>query len=121
MGNFGQEMGDNLELEFEIFKDAFLLKIATACNIDLYNCRAISEKFKEKNQEKITDWILDLSNVKFIDSSGLGVLATQANTIANSKKKIYILSPKSTVSHLFTMTGFSRWFAVVNSLDEIKQ
>lgn len=120
MDNFGQGMGEDLELEFETFKDAFLLKIKTPCNIDLYNCRSISEKFKEKNQEKTTDWILDLSNVKFIDSSGLGVLATQANIISSAKKKIYILSPKSTVSHLFTMTGFSRWFVVVNKLDEIE-
>ena len=81
-------MREDLELEFDTFKDAFWLKIKTHCNIDLYNCKSISEKFKEKNQEKTTDWIIDLSNVKYIDSSGLGVLATQANTISKANKKI---------------------------------
>ncbi len=120
MSSIGEGMNEGLALECTVYKEAFLLKITKLANIDLYNCRDISELCDEKNLEMITNWIIDMSLVKYIDSSGIGILIRQAGIINPSGKKIYILNPKSSISHIFSMKGFSKWFSIETNLEEIK-
>lgn len=120
MSSIGEGMNESLALDCSFYKQAFLLKIAKPANIDLYNCRDISTLFDEKNSEKVTNWILDLSLVKYIDSSGIGILIRQAGIIQPKGFKIFILNPKPSTSHIFSMAGFSKWFSIETNLEEIK-
>ena len=76
---------------------------------------SVSTEFKGK----LVDWInagntrivLDLSNVDFIDSSGLGAIVSSLKTIGNGGDLV-ICGIKETVMSLFKLTRMNRVFQI---------
>jgi anti-anti-sigma factor len=90
-----------------------LINFVNMKNIDLYTVRDLQEAFKVGNNEGVEDWIVDLSKILHIDSSGLGGLANQGMYLAKKSKRLFLLSPNSGVKHLFAVTGFNKIFTIV--------
>ena len=81
--------------------------------IDLYNARDLVEIFKLQNNNGQEDIAIDMSGIQYIDSSGLGALATQGMYLSKKNKKLILLSVKSSVNHLFKTSGFDRIFKIL--------
>lgn len=85
---------------------------------------SVSTEFKGK----MVDWInagsrriiLDLSNVDFIDSSGLGAIVSSLKTIGNDGDLV-ICGIKETVMGLFRLTRMNRVFQIFPSQPEAIQ
>ena len=66
-------------------------------------CRdKLDDMFKRNNYAKI---IIDLSNLTFMDSTGIGVLIGRYKKVKNSKKTIYITNPNNQIEKIFKMSG----------------
>ncbi len=78
------------------------------------------ESFCKKNPEKS---IIDISEVNFIDSFGLGTLVHHHTQIEKTGGKFTILNsntdPNTYIQRLFSMTGLNRIFKIANSLNSI--
>ena len=101
------------------FHNYRLITLSNMEQIDLYNEKEIQEVFQKGNAEGIEDWIIDLSKINHIDSSGLGGLANQGILLSKKSKRLNILSPKSGVKHLFSVGGFNKMFAVIQDKSDL--
>lgn len=85
--------------------------------IDIYNVKEFKETI-----EKITYFkkniIIDMKNLEFIDSSGLGVLVTLAQELNKDKRAMELLNPPAHIVKLISTTGIDNVIKVTidNSL-----
>ena len=73
-----------------------------------------ADQFKEYLYKLIDKEIrsirFDLSNLDYIDSTGLGVMIGVLKRIKIENKEIYIKSPKDNVKKIFSITGLDKIF-----------
>ena len=78
------------------------------------------EIFCKKNPHKV---IIDISEVNFIDSFGLGTLVHHHTQVEKTGGKLIVLNlntdPNTYIQRLFSMTGLNRIFKIANSLDSL--
>ena len=94
------------QIEIEIEKD---ISIITPLNnqIDLSNANAFGYEL-DKNLKENGKYILDLKNVIFIDSSGLGKIIAALRFANSSKSRFVICNIKEAVEVLFNMVRLSQ-------------
>jgi len=51
------------------------------------------------------DVVIDMSNLDFMDSTGIGVLLGRYKKLKNKNKQIYISNPNATIEKIFNMSG----------------
>lgn len=109
----------SLGIKISNYKHYHLVTFPIVGDIDLYNCNELKDVFNDGNDKGIKDWVLDLSLIKFIDSSGLGVLANQAMLLKKTDTLLTLFGLQKTTKHLFTMPGLTKLFKVINDLNEL--
>lgn len=65
--------------------------------------------------------LIDLQNVKFIDSSGLGALVSAMKTVRGAGGKLFICSVSEQVKMLFELTKMERVFEIFADQNEFNQ
>ena len=71
-----------------------------------------------KEIEEYNNIIISMEKVKFIDSTGLGVLIGVLKKIKEKDGKMVIVSPNTYINQIFEITGLYKVFKIVNSLNE---
>lgn len=66
-----------------------------------------------------SDLCLDLSEVSFIDSSGLGVILGRYKKLSATRLKMSILSPQPQVKRILELSGVMRIMPVYESLEQL--
>ncbi|MBD3627503.1 STAS domain-containing protein [Cyclobacterium sp.] len=69
-------------------------------------------------QEGVQTCIVDLSQVRYISSSGIGVLITILTKMRNNDGEVYLSSPSEHVKKLLIITKLNNIFNVFDSLEE---
>lgn len=87
-------------------------------NIDLYTTPELKDAFDQLNKTDKDKIIIDLLNVNFIDSSGLGILVTQALFLQKKNLVLKFINVNSTINHVFSLGGFTRSFKKCNNKEE---
>lgn len=80
-----------------------------------------SKDFKETIQPHLDSnmlVIVDLSALKFVDSSGLGALLSCLRTMNNKESQLKLIGLTKPVRALFELVRMHRIFSIYNSLDE---
>jgi len=88
-------------------------------DIDAYH----SAEFKKVIKEKMVSYsgstlVLDLSNVSYIDSAGLGSLVALLKNARTSGKNFVLSSLKPNVKRIFEMTRLDKVFKIVDTPEE---
>jgi anti-anti-sigma factor len=65
--------------------------------------------------------LLDLKEVKFIDSSGLGALVSAMQMVRNANGKLFVCSISDQVRMLFELTKMDRIFKTFTDQDEFNR
>lgn len=71
-------------------------------NSSKYTRYEMDKTFQENNFKQI---IIDLSELEFMDSTGIGVLIGRYNLMKEKNIPIYICNPSKHVEKIFKMTG----------------
>ncbi len=71
--------------------------------------------------DKIKNFVIDLREVRYISSSGIGVLITILTKMRNSGGEVYLTSPSEHVKKLLIITKLNNIFTVFDSLDEVME
>lgn len=66
-------------------------------------------------------FVVDLSEIRYISSSGIGLLITMLTKMRNSGGEVYLTSPSEHVKKLLIITKLNNIFTVFNSIEEAKQ
>ena len=75
-------------IEISKFKNYVLITFINYQKLDLYNARDLVDVFKVQNENGSEDLLIDMSPINYIDSSGLGSLATQGMYLSKKKQKV---------------------------------
>ncbi|WP_370089820.1 STAS domain-containing protein [Ekhidna sp.] len=69
----------------------------------------------------ITHCLLNISDVRYINSSGIGVLITLLTKFRNKNGELYIINPSEHVNKLLIMTKLQAIFNIAESEEEALQ
>ena len=90
--------------------------VSLAGELDLYNAHEVREALLECTAEGPERLVVDLSGVKFIDSTALGVLI-EARTRMENRRGFLLAAPGLETRRALEISGLDRHFAVHDSLD----
>ena len=70
-------------------------------------------------QQGVRIAIIDISGLRYINSSGIGVLITILTKFRNKGGDVYLLKPSESVQKLLVITKLNSIFQIVQSEDEV--
>lgn len=76
--------------------------------IDIYNCHKLNKTLNQILEKKPNRFVLDLENIQYIDSTGLGVIAHAAKILMMTNGKINVICIKPQVKKIFEISGLSK-------------
>lgn len=65
--------------------------------------------------------IVDISGLRYINSSGIGVLITILTKFRNKGGEVYLMNPSENVKKLLVITKLNAIFQVISSEEEVNQ
>jgi anti-sigma B factor antagonist len=68
---------------------------------------------------KIVTCIIDISELRYINSSGIGVLITILTKLRNKGGEVYLQNPSESVKKLLIITKLNAIFQIIKSEDEV--
>ncbi|GAB3651066.1 hypothetical protein GCM10028791_19240 [Echinicola sediminis] len=71
--------------------------------------------------DKIKTCIIDLKEVRYISSSGIGVLITMLTKMRNAGGEVFLASPSEHVKKLLIITKLNNIFTVYDSLEDARE
>ncbi|MBT3318203.1 MAG: STAS domain-containing protein [Clostridia bacterium] len=80
--------------------------------VDIYNADSLKNELHSLIAEKSADIVLDCTNLKYIDSTGLGVLVNALKKVKETEKSIRIVNLKPYIAKIFTLTGLDKIFVI---------
>lgn len=70
-------------------------------------------------QNNIRTGVVDISGLRYINSSGIGVLITILTKFRNKGGEVYLLKPSESVQKLLVITKLNSIFQIIQSEDEV--
>lgn len=83
------------------------------------NGTALLEVANNAIQNKVLVCIIDISGLRYINSSGIGVLITILTKFRNKNGEVYLMKPSENVQKLLVITKLNAIFQVVQTENEI--
>ncbi len=76
------------------------------------------QTFRNLAEQGVTQVVVDLHQVPFIDSSGLAALVSGLKTLGGEAANLKLAAPQSQARLLFELTMFDRVFEIHDDVDE---
>lgn len=70
-------------------------------------------------QQQVKSCIVDISDLRYINSSGIGVLITILTKFRNKGGEVYLLNPSESVKKLLVITKLNAIFQVIQAEEEV--
>lgn len=107
-----------MKFEQEI-KDNMLVLRLSGDLIGEDNGANILDKVNSAIQDQVRVCIVDISDLRYINSSGIGVLITILTKFRNKGGEVYLMRPSETVRKLLVITKLNAIFQVIQDEDEV--
>jgi len=78
----------------------------------------ILDKISEYIMKKVNFAVIDLGSVRYINSSGIGVLITVLTKFRNNGGEVYLVNPSEHVQKLLIITKLQAIFSIENTVEE---
>jgi len=72
-------------------------------------------------QEKVRKCIVDISGLRYINSSGIGTLIIILTKFRNKSGEVYLMKPSESVQKLLVITKLNAIFHIIQSESEISK
>jgi anti-sigma B factor antagonist len=101
----------------DVHHDADYLLLRPSGELDLHSCHLFRERLNELLREGGRPFVLDLSDLQFIDSSGLGALLTILRAPEERRPRIVLSPANRVVGRLLRTTRLDMLLTIYPSLD----
>jgi len=101
-----------MELRFEVVVHDDVPVLAVGGEIDVYSAPELREKLLELSHGDHTTAVVDLSDVSFVDSTGLGVLVSGLKRFREAGGDLPLVVTQPQILKVLEITGLSTVFAV---------
>ena len=85
-------------------------EVSLAGELDVSTADELKKSLHKLVDEKNIDMKLNLENLDYIDSTGLGVMIGILKRLKIENKEVYIEKPKNNVRKIFNITGLDKFF-----------
>ena len=85
-------------------------EVSLAGELDVSTADELKKSLHKLVDEKNIDMKLNLENLDYIDSTGLGVMNGILKRLKIENKEVYIEKPKNNVRKIFNITGLDKVF-----------
>lgn len=105
-----------MELKIRKNNDVYIVDVNG--EMDLYNSYKLKELVMKMLEKNVKKFIINLDQVDYIDSSGIGALIYICSTIKKMNLKMAITNIHGSVKKVIELTKLMGYFPVANSLEE---
>jgi anti-sigma B factor antagonist len=105
-----------MELKIRKIADNYIIDVNG--EMDLYNSYKLKELISRMLEKKVAHYIINLENVDYIDSSGIGALIYICSTIKKLSLKLAIANIHGSVKKVIELTRLMGYFPIVNNIEE---
>ncbi|GHV77223.1 anti-sigma factor antagonist [Spirochaetia bacterium] len=105
-------------MELRIRKSQEIYIIDVQGELDLYNAYKFKELLTKMLEKKIERFIINLDEVEYIDSSGIGALIYISSAVKKSNLKLAITNIHGSVQKVMELTKLTGYFPIAATLDE---
>jgi anti-sigma B factor antagonist len=92
--------------------------VAVSGEVDVYSAPALKDSLTELLQSGASTVVVDLSDVAFLDSTGLGALVEARAATTEAGGSLPIVCNHERILKLFTITGLDGVFTIHPTVDE---
>ena len=92
--------------------------LAVHGEVDINTVEALEAAIDDAIRESLGAFIIDLSDLDFIDSSGLHVLLRARGLLSREDRQLALVCPHGPVRRVLELSGLSDQFAIYPSRDE---
>ncbi len=103
--NAGQRKVRDGTLTIRVSHDGSMCTLALVGELDLANAPTLSATLERAQSESGAHLTIDLSELEFIDSTGIAVLVAIYRQLAGSDRLTFVASKKSAVRRVMALTG----------------
>lgn len=117
MGSFSSESPCSRELRLEVERrgSTAIVKLAGAAHMDVFN--TLRDQLLSLIDESTPQLVLDLSDLDFINSAGLGALIAAHRRCQHHKGAVKLVAPQPAIEEILTVTKLTRILPVHPSVD----
>jgi anti-sigma B factor antagonist len=105
-------------MKLRIRKSQEIYIIDVQGELDLYNAYKLKELLTKMLEKKIERFIINLDEVGYIDSSGIGVLVFISSRVKKLNLKLAITNVHESVQKVMELTKLTDYFPITATLDE---
>jgi len=105
-------------LELKIRKNEDIYIVDVNGEMDLYNSYKLKELVMKMLEKKVSKFIINMENVEYIDSSGIGALIYISSTIKKLNLNLLITNVRGSVKKVIELTKLMGYFPIAQSLAE---
>jgi anti-sigma B factor antagonist len=105
-------------MELKIRKNGINYIIDVNGEMDLYNSYKLKELVMKMLEKRVRRFIINLENVDYIDSSGIGALIYICSTIKKMNLRLIITNIHGSVKKVIELTKLMGYFPITNSVEE---
>lgn len=106
-----------MELTLELHTKGVLVRLQG--DIDTLTAPELQNALSSELQNGTNTFVIDMAAVRYISSMGLRVFLSHLKRLKAQNGTMVIASPSKLVSEVFTMSGFSSYFEIVDSLEQL--
>ena len=107
-----------MDLKTEIRNNTLILRLSGDL-IGEDNGLGVLEAVAEAITKGIVTCIIDISGLRYINSSGIGVLITVLTKFRNKGGEVYLMKPSESVQKLLVITKLNAIFHVIQKEEEV--
>lgn len=94
--------------------------VSISGDIDAYHSPKLKEEMEKYLTGEAKEILLDLSDVPYIDSAGLGTLVSILRETRNFKKGLKLIGLRPNIKRIFEMTRLDKIFDIFDTIEESK-
>ncbi|MBU4557100.1 MAG: STAS domain-containing protein [Actinobacteria bacterium] len=106
-----------MELDIKVDRSEGLCVIALVGEVDVYTAPQLKERLVESIEGGCVNILVDLEQVGFIDSSGLGVLVGGLRRVKENSGAIRLVCSRENILKIFRITGLDKVFPIFDTLE----
>jgi anti-sigma B factor antagonist len=92
--------------------------VSISGDIDAYHSPKLKEEMEKYTSGEVKEILLELSDVPYIDSAGLGTLVSILRETRNGKKSLKLIGLRPNIKRIFEMTRLDKIFEVYDTVEE---
>lgn len=105
-------------MELSMRKSGEVYIVDVKGEMDLYNAHQLKDLVTKMMEKNIKNFVINLENVEYIDSTGIGALIAICNTLKKQDSKLAISGVHGSVKKVIELTKLTAFFPLASSLED---